>query len=277
MSSTSLQPDSSGLSVAARAAEVAKIAAELHAAWCERRTLPPLRVSYPWLTIDDAYAISLGFMARRTAAGERIVGKKIGVTSKAVQDMLGVHQPDFGFLTDAMQVDDGGTIVIGERMIQPRAEAEIALVLGSSLKGPGVTEADVLAATASVAACFEIVDSRIDRWDIRIVDTIADNASCGLFVLGAERRSPQGLDLAALEVRVSKNGASLSRGLGSAVQGSPLAAVAWLANTLGAYGVTLDAGDIILSGSLVPLEPARPGDVFELDLDRLGRASVRFA
>ena len=98
-----------------------------------------------------------------------------------------------------------------------------------------------------------------------------------MFVLGAERRSPQGLDLAALEVRVSKNGASLSRGLGSAVQGSPLAAVAWLANTLGAYGVTLDAGDIILSGSLVPLEPARPGDVFELDLDRLGRASVRFA
>ena len=277
MSSTSSQPDSSGLSVAARAAEVAKIAAELHAAWCERRTLPPLRVSYPWLTIDDAYAISLGFMARRTAAGERIVGKKIGVTSKAVQDMLGVHQPDFGFLTDAMQVDDGGTIVIGERMIQPRAEAEIALVLGSSLKGPGVTEADVLAATASVAACFEIVDSRIDRWDIRIVDTIADNASCGLFVLGAERRSPQGLDLAALEVRVSKNGASLSRGLGSAVQGSPLAAVAWLANTLGAYGVTLDAGDIILSGSLVPLEAARPGDFFELDLDRLGRASVRFA
>ncbi|MBM4212299.1 MAG: 2-oxopent-4-enoate hydratase [Gammaproteobacteria bacterium] len=276
MSSTSSQPDSSNLSAAARAAEVAKIAADLHAAWRERRTLPPLRTSHPWLTIDDAYAISLGCMACRTAAGERIVGKKIGVTSKAVQDMLGVHQPDFGFLTDAMQVDDGGTIVIGERMIQPRAEAEIALILGSSLKGPGVTEADVLSATVSVAACFEIVDSRIDRWDIRIVDTVADNASCGLFVLGAERRSPQGLDLAALEVRVSKNGAPLSRGFGSAVQGSPLAAVAWLANTLGAYRVTLDAGDIILSGSLVPLEPARPGDVFELDLDQLGRASVRF-
>ncbi|MBM4214137.1 MAG: 2-oxopent-4-enoate hydratase [Gammaproteobacteria bacterium] len=256
---------------------MAQIAAELHAAWRERRTLPPLRTSHPWLKIGDAYVISLGFLARRTAAGERIVGKKIGVTSKAVQDMLGVHQPDFGFLTDAMQVDDGGTIVIGERMIQPRAEAEIALILGASLKGPGVTEADVLAATARVAACFEIVDSRIDRWDIRIVDTVADNASCGLFVLGTERRSPQGLDLAALEVRVSKNGAPLSRGFGSAVQGSPLAAVAWLANTLGAYGVTLEAGDIILSGSLVPLEPARPGDFFELDLDQLGRASVRFA
>ena len=277
MSSTSSPADSSSLAAAARAAAVVQIAAELHAAWRERRTLPPLRTSHPWLTIDDAYAISLGFMAHRTAAGERIVGKKIGVTSKAVQDMLGVHQPDFGFLTDAMQVDDGGTIVIGERMIQPRAEAEIALILGASLKGPGVTEADVLAATAGVAACFEIVDSRIDRWDIRIVDTVADNASCGLFVLGTERRSPQGLDLAALEVRVSKNGAPLSRGFGSAVQGSPLAAVAWLANTLGAYGVTLEAGDIILSGSLVPLEPARPGDIFELDLDQLGRASVRFA
>ena len=249
----------------------------MHAAWRERRTLPPLRTSHPWLTIDDAYAISLGFIARRTAAGERIVGKKIGVTSKAVQDMLGVHQPDFGFLTDAMQVPDGGTIVIGERMIQPRAEAEIALILGAPLKGPGVSEADVLAATASVAACFEIVDSRIDRWDIRIVDTVADNASCGLYVLGTQRISPRGLDLAAMEVRVRKNGAPLSRGFGSAVQGSPLAAVAWLANTLGAYGVSLDAGDVILSGSLVPLETARPGDVFELELDHLGGASVRFS
>jgi 2-oxopent-4-enoate/cis-2-oxohex-4-enoate hydratase len=278
MSSASSSPESTAAAEpAARAAAVAAIAEELHAAWRERRTLPPLRTSHPWLTIDDAYAISLGFMARRTAAGERIVGKKIGVTSKAVQDMLGVHQPDFGFLTDAMQVPDGGTIVIGERMIQPRAEAEIALILGAPLKGPGVSEADVLAATASVAACFEIVDSRIDRWDIRIVDTVADNASCGLFVLGARRISPRGLDLAAMEVRVRKNGAPLSRGFGSAVQGSPLAAVAWLANTLGAYGVSLDAGDVILSGSLVPLETTRPGDVFELELDHLGGASVRFS
>ena len=279
MSSVSSPPESVAppTDPAARAAIIADLAAALHAAWRERRTLPPLRSTWPWLTIDDAYAISLGFMARRTAAGERIVGKKIGVTSKAVQDMLGVHQPDFGFLTDAMQVEDGGCIVIGERMIQPRAEAEIALILGAPLKGPGVSEADVLAATAGVAACFEIVDSRIDRWDIRIVDTVADNASCGLFVLGSKRLPPQGLDLAAMEVRVRKNGQPLSRGFGSAVQGSPLAAVAWLANTLGRYGVTLDAGDVILSGSLVPLEPARPGDVFELDLDHLGSASVRFS
>lgn len=274
---SSLTETTAPVDAAARAAAIAGIAAALHEAWRERRTLPPLRVTYPWLTIDDAYAISLGFIARRTAAGERIVGKKIGVTSKAVQDMLGVHQPDFGFLTDAMQVADGGNIVIAERMIQPRAEAEIALTLGSSLKGPGVTEADVLAATAGVAACFEVVDSRIDRWDIRIVDTVSDNASCGLFVLGEKRLPPRGLDLASMEVRVRKNGQPLSRGFGSAVQGSPLAAAAWLANTLGRYGVTLDAGDVILSGSLVPLEPARPGDFFELDLDHLGSAAVRFS
>jgi len=252
------------------------IAAELHAAWRDRRTVRPLRTRYPDLTIDDAYAISLGFLARRTAAGERVVGKKIGVTSKAVQDMLGVHQPDFGFLTDAMQIADGGTVDIERQMIQPRAEAEIALILQSPLRGPGVSAADVLAATGSIAPCFEIVDSRIAGWDIRIVDTVADNASCGLFVLGAARVPPMGLDLAALEVRVRKNGVPLSRGLGSAVQGSPLAAVAWLANTLGRYGVTLDAGDVILSGSLVPLEPARPGDRFELELDHVGTASVQF-
>lgn len=277
MSSSSSPAESAPPSEGARRAACEAIADELHAAWRERRTIAPLRSRYPWLTIDDAYAISLGFIARRAAAGERIIGKKIGVTSKAVQDMLGVHQPDFGFLTDAMHVPDGGTIAIADSLIQPRAEAEIALILGSELKGPGVTEADVLAATKSVAACFEIVDSRIDQWDIRIVDTVADNASCGVFVLGSRRLSPQGLDLAAMEVRVRKNGQPLSRGFGSAVQGSPLAAVAWLANTLGRYGVTLAAGDIILSGSLVPLETARPGDLFELDLDHLGGASVRFS
>jgi 2-oxopent-4-enoate/cis-2-oxohex-4-enoate hydratase len=162
-------------------------------------------------------------------------------------------------------------------MIQPRAEAEIALILRHPLKGPGVTPQDVLAATESVAPCFEVVDSRIADWDIRIVDTVADNASCGVFVLGAERVDPRPLDLATLRVQVWKNEQPLSQGLGSAVQGSPLASVAWLANTLGGYGVELKAGDIILSGSLVPLEPARPGDAFRLELDGVGSARVAFA
>jgi 2-oxopent-4-enoate/cis-2-oxohex-4-enoate hydratase len=253
------------------------LADELYRALLGRFTVPPLRRRGLDLDVEDAYAVSLALLAHRLKTGERVIGKKIGVTSAAVQDMLGVHQPDFGFLTDRMQVPDGSEVRIAERLIQPRAEAEIALILKSSLEGPGVSPATVLAATESIAPCFEIVDSRIQDWDIGIVDTIADNASCGVFVLGAARVDPQGVDLAALKVSVWKNGQPLSQGLGSAVQGSPLASVAWLANTLGRYGVTLDAGDVILSGSLVPLEPARPGDRFRLVLEGVGEAAIAFS
>ena len=249
--------------------------ADLYAALRDRRTIAPLSPRDPALTIDDAYAISLDFLARRLKDGERVVGKKIGVTSKAVQDMLGVYQPDFGFLTDAMHID-GDIDIAATGLIQPRAEAEIAFILKDSLTGPGVTAADVIAATASIAPCFEIVDSRIDDWKISIVDTVADNASCGVFVLGEARADPNAHDLPALRVTVTKNGAPLSEGLGSAVQGNPAEAVAWLANTLGAHGVTLDAGDIILSGSLVPLENAVRGDVFDMTLHGIGSCTARF-
>jgi 2-oxopent-4-enoate/cis-2-oxohex-4-enoate hydratase len=253
-------------------------AAELHAALRQRRTLPPLSARDPALGVDDAYAISLDLLARRIGEGERVVGKKIGLTSRPVQDMFGVRQPDFGFLTDAMETTDGGVVeIVAAGLIQPRIEAEIAFVLSGDLKGPGVTETDVLAATASVAPCFEIVDSRIEDWRIGIVDTVADNASCGLFVLGEARIDPRGLDLPSVVARVTKNGAPLSEGRGEAVQGSPLAAVAWLANTLGRYDVSLVAGDVILSGSLVPLEPARPGDRFSVEIDHVGSASIAFA
>ena len=225
----------------------------------ERRTVLPLSTRKPELTIDDAYAISLAFLACRRADGERVVGKKIGATSTVVQNMLGVHQPDFGFLTDRMLVDGAHIDVATLGLLQPRIEAEIAFVLARGLKGPGVSAQDVLAATEHIAPCFEIVDSRIQDWKIGIIDTIADNASCGVFVLGEERVDPRNYDLAQLHVTVNKNGTRLSEGYGSAVQGSPQQAVAWLANTLGAYGVTLDPGDIILSGSLVPLEPAKVG------------------
>lgn len=249
--------------------------AELFNALRGRYAVLPLIERDPSLTIDQAYAISLEFLARRVAEGERVVGKKIGVTSKAVQDMLGVHQPDFGFLTDWMHVS-GDIHVDGKALIAPRAEAEIAFILKEPLAGPGITAADVIAATASIAPCFEIVDSRIRDWKISIVDTIADNASCGVFVLGEARADPREHDLPALRVTVTKNGAPLSEGLGSAVQGDPAQAVAWLANTLGSHGVTLDAGDVILSGSLVPLEPAVKGDVFEMTLHGIGRCIARF-
>ena len=239
--------------------------AVLYGALRNRHTIPPLILQDSTLTIDDAYAISLDFLSRRLMDGEKVVGKKIGVTSKAVQDMLGVHQPDFGFLTDWMYVD-GDIDIEAKALIAPRAEAEIAFILKSSLDGPGITAADVMAATESIAPCFEIVDSRIDDWKIKIVDTVSDNASCGVYVIGDERLDPLGLDLPNLHVTVTKNGAPLSEGYGHAVKGDPAQAVAWLANTLGAYGVTLDAGDVILSGSLVPLAPAVKGDRFEMTL-----------
>jgi 2-oxopent-4-enoate/cis-2-oxohex-4-enoate hydratase len=252
-----------------------KFGAELYAALRDRRTVPPLISLDPSLTIEDAYAISLDFLSRRRKDGERVVGKKIGVTSKAVQDMLGVHQPDFGFLTDWMHIE-GDIDVDAKALIAPRAEAEIAFILKDSLNGPGVTAEDVIAATESIAPCFEIVDSRITDWKIGIVDTVSDNASCGVFILGDARADPRDLDLPGLHVTVTKNGAPLSEGYGAAVQGSPAEAVAWLANTLGNFGVTLDAGDIILSGSLVPLADAVKGDVFEMTLHGVGSCTAKF-
>lgn len=253
----------------------ATFAAELYTCLRAQHTVTPLIARDPSLTIDDAYAISLDFLARRRADGERVVGKKIGVTSKAVQDMLNVQQPDFGFLTDWMHVN-GDISVTEKKLIQPRAEAEIAFILKEGLKGPGITAEQVIAATEAITPCFEVVDSRIDDWKIGIVDTVADNASCGVFILGDARADPRAHSLPDLKVTVHKNGEKISEGLGSAVQGDPAQAVAWLANTLGAYGVTLDAGDIILSGSLVPLEPAVAGDVFEMELHGVGGCTARF-
>jgi 2-oxopent-4-enoate/cis-2-oxohex-4-enoate hydratase len=180
-----------------------------------------------------------------------------------------------------MEVPDGGTVKISDGLIQPRAEAEIAFILNKEIKGPGVTMDDVLNATAAIAPCFEIVDSRIADWKIKIQDTVADNASCGVYVIGKTRIDPRKHDLAALKVNVTKNGKPLSEGVGAAVQGSPLAAIAWLANTLGRYGVPLAAGDVVLSGSLVPLEPAKAGDAFHMVLSdngaELGTAAIQFS
>jgi 2-oxopent-4-enoate/cis-2-oxohex-4-enoate hydratase len=197
------------------------------------------------------------------------------VTSNAVQNMLDVHQPDFGYLTDKMKYASGSEMPISRELIQPRAEGEIAFVLKRDLVGPGVTPEDALAATEGVLPCFEIVDSRIRDWKIRIEDTIADNASSGLFVLG-EMVGPEKVDFVECKIVVEKNGQFLSEGKGSAALGSPLICVAWLANTLGAYGIPLKAGEIILSGSLVPLEPVCAGDEMKMTIEGIGAARVRF-
>ncbi|MBT3047586.1 MAG: 2-oxopent-4-enoate hydratase [Candidatus Thiodiazotropha sp.] len=249
---------------------------ELYDALNRRRMVDPLTEREPDITIEEAYHISLRMVNRRVENGESIIGKKIGVTSKAVQDMLNVHQPDFGYLTDRMVYGNGEEMPISEQLIQPRAEGEIAFMLKRDLAGPGVSNADVLRATEAVIPCFEIVDSRIRDWKIRIQDTVADNASCGLFVLGDRAVDPRKVDLATAGMVVEKNGELLATGAGAAALGSPVNCVAWLANTLGSFGISLRAGEVILSGSLVPLEPVAAGDFMRVEIGGVGSASVRF-
>jgi 2-oxopent-4-enoate/cis-2-oxohex-4-enoate hydratase len=248
----------------------------LYAALRSGQTLAPLTDSEPDITVEDAYRISRRFLQCRLEAGERVVGKKIGVTSKPVQDMLGVFQPDFGFLTDGMECPEGAEIPIAGKLIQPKAEGEIAFRLRKDLKGPGVTEQDVLDATATIVPCFEIVDSRIDDWKIKIQDTVADNASCGVYVLGRHEVDPRDFDLPSLKMTIHKNGEFIAEGLGSAVQGNPLTAVAWLANTLGEFGIPFKAGEVILSGSLAPLIPVVAGDEMSLEIEGIGGCHCRF-
>ncbi len=248
---------------------------ELYTALRGRHTIEPLSTRYPELTIEQAYSIQERMMLRRRQDGERIVGKKIGVTSAAVMNMLGVHQPDFGWLTDAMIVNQGEAIDTST-LIQPKAEGEIAFLLKRDLMGPGVGVADVLAATECVMPCFEIVDSRIRDWKIRITDTVADNASCGVFVLGDRAVSPLALDLNTCGMVLEKNGEIVATGAGAAALGSPLNAVAWLANTMGRLGIALKAGDVILSGALAAMFPAQKGDHFRVSIGGLGECSVRF-
>jgi len=246
-----------------------------HHALRKGQMVEPLTTRYPEIDIADAYAIQQHMLALRLADGERVIGKKIGVTSKAVMEMLGVFQPDFGWLTDAMLFNQGQEIPVNT-LIQPKAEGEIAFLLNKPLKGPGVTAASVLAATEGVMACFEIVDSRIRDWKIRIQDTIADNASCGVFVLGDRLISPHALDLATCGMVLEKNGEVVATGAGAAALGHPANAVAWLANTLGEYDISLDAGDIVLSGSLAAMVPVKAGDHLNLSIGDIGTCSVRF-
>ena len=249
---------------------------ELYEAWLARRTVPPLREREPEITIEDAYRIQERFVARRVAAGETIVGKKIGATSKPVQDFLGVYQPDFGMLTSGMVYQEGDTIDLGS-LIQPKAEAELAFVLKEDLQGPGVTAMDVIRATDYVLPCFEIVDSRVTDWNIKIQDTVADNASCGVYVLGRTKCDPRRLDITLAGMLVEKNDELFSTGVGAAVQGSPANAVAWLANTLGTLGIPFKAGEVILSGSQSALVPVADGDELVCTVGGLGSCRVKFS
>jgi len=244
--------------------------------WEAERTgiaIPAPSEEQPELTIPDAYEIQRRGRGLRLDAGERLVGRKIGLTSKAMQEALGVDQPDYGVLLASMVTRSGATIPIS-RLIAPRVEAEIAFVLDSDLPGPGVTRDDVLAATREVMPALEVIDSRVADWRITIVDTIADNASSARAVLG-EARPLDGLDLAAIEMTM-KVGARAEHGRGDAVLGHPAEPVAWLANALADYGEGLQAGDVVLPGALAKAVSVTGGQVAWADFGALGTASATF-
>jgi len=254
---------------------IEQLGTELYQALVDAKTVRPLTERHPEITIEDAYLIQQQLMKLRLRAGEHVIGKKIGVTSKAVMNMLGVYQPDFGYLTDGMVYNEGQAIPMS-RLIQPKAEGEIAFILKKTLKGPGISSADVLAATEGVMACFEIVDSRIHDWKIKIQDTVADNASCGVFVLGDRLVDPRDVDLNTCGMVLEKNGDIVATGAGAAALGAPANAVAWLANTLGRLGIALEAGEVVMSGSLAIMVPVAAGDNLRVTIGGIGSCSVRF-
>jgi 2-oxopent-4-enoate/cis-2-oxohex-4-enoate hydratase len=254
---------------------ITELGDELYQALTTQTMIEPLTNRHADITIANAYNIQQRMIERRLQAGECIIGKKIGVTSLAVMNMLGVYQPDFGYMLDGMLINEGESIDMAT-LIQPKAEGEIAFILKKDLLGPGITNAQVLAATECVMPCFEIVDSRIRDWKIKIQDTVADNASCGVFVLGDTAVDPRKLDLALCGMVLEKNGEIITTGAGAAALGSPVNAITWLANTMGALGIPLKAGEVILSGALAAMLPAKAGDNFRVSIGGLGGCSVRF-
>lgn len=256
-----------------------RIAEVLHQA--EMSRMPCARVTdMEALTVEDAYAIQRLNIERRLRKGlygvpATQVGRKIGLTSEAVQRWLNVTEPDFGTLLSDMVVLDGARVPAGILM-QPRAEAEVAFVLKSDLSGPGVTVSDIIRATDFILPAIEIIDSRIEDWKITYCDTVADNASSGMFVLGDSPVDLKGLDLRLLGMTLRKNGGIVSSGAGAACLGNPLHAMVWLANKLGELGDGLRAGELILSGALGAVTPVASGDVVEARIHGLGRCSVIF-
>ncbi len=237
------------------------------------RPIPPLREALRGATVADAYAIQALNTAHWQSEGRRRVGAKIGLTAKSVQAQLGVDQPDFGTLLDDMQIEDGGAVPAG-RLLQPKVEAEIAFTLART---PDASNLDTLAASVAYAqASIEIVDSRIANWDIGILDTVADNASSGLFVLGRERKKLNAFDLRLCGMLLEKNGEPMSFGAGAACLGNPLNALVWLARMMVSLGQPLREGDVVLAGALGPMVVATPGDVFRAEIGGLGAVSVRF-
>ncbi|HNA52203.1 MAG TPA: 2-keto-4-pentenoate hydratase [Mycobacterium sp.] len=252
-----------------------ELAAELAEAARRRTPLTPLTIVHPDIDVVDAYEIQLINIRQRVAEGARVVGHKVGLSSEAMQKMMGVEEPDYGHLLSEMECFEDQPVAAG-RYLFPRLEVEVAFILADDLPGAGCTEDDVLAATAAFAPSIEIIDTRIKDWKISLCDTIADNASSGGFVLGRERVSPKDIDVNAIEAVLSRDGEVVAEGRSDAVLGSPVTAVAWLARKVDSFGVRLKAGDIILPGSCTRAIDARPGESFVADFTGLGSVRVSF-
>jgi 2-keto-4-pentenoate hydratase len=255
-------------------AKIAAFAEQLFNAERNRIAIPPLTEQDPALSVDEAYHIQLANVKRALGIGHVVSGKKIGLTSEGIQRQLGVSEPDYGHLFAAMDCRDGK--IDAAALIQPKIEGEIAFILKEDLGGGAVTPDDVRRATDYVTAAFEIVDSRVADWKITLPDTVADNASSGRYVLGVKKLPLGEVDLPAVTMKLYKNDRLIGEGIGAAVLGDPCKSVAWLANRLYGYGVTLKAGEVILSGAFSAAPAAARGDVFRTEFSSLGEVEARF-
>jgi 2-keto-4-pentenoate hydratase len=250
--------------------ELSTLADRLFAAERDRRPIPPLIESHPDLTTADAYEIQLYNVRRRPA---EVVGHKVGLSSLAMQQMMGVDEPDYGHLLADMRLAEEEP-VDASRYCFPRVEIEVAFLLGADLPGAGCTEDDVLAATEAYAPAIELIDSRIVDWRISIADTIADNASSAGFVVGAARVAPDRIDIRTIDATLWRAGEPVARGRSDAVLGNPVTAVAWLARTVDRFGVRLRAGQVVLPGACARAVDLRAGDAFRADFGGLGTVSL---
>ncbi|WP_416730854.1 2-keto-4-pentenoate hydratase [Fictibacillus sp. JL2B1089] len=254
---------------------ISKLTTELLEA--EEKLIPvePLSARFPELSVKDSYHIQLKWVERKLEEGRVIIGKKVGLTSKAMQNMLGVDEPDYGHLLDHMEVSTG-TVLSRKDFIKPKVEAEIGFILKDDLQGPNVTYIDVLMATEALVPTLEIIDSRIEDWKIKLVDTVADNGSSARAVVGKPFYEIDQIDLRMLSMTMLKNGEIRATGAGAAALGHPAHAVAWLANKLADYNMSLKAGELILPGALSSAIDLESGDEVTATFGKLGSVSISF-
>ncbi|TDK90699.1 2-keto-4-pentenoate hydratase [Mycolicibacterium mucogenicum] len=254
----------------------AELAAALAQAERSRVAMSPMTDTYADIDVVDAYEIQLLNIRQRVAEGARVVGHKVGLSSEAMQKMMNVDEPDYGHLLDDMQVFEDKPVLTSKYLL-PRVEVEVGFVLADDLPGAGCTEDDVLAATAAFAPAIELIDTRVTNWQVKLCDTIADNASSAGWVLGKERVSPKDIDIRNIDAVLKCNGEVLGEGRSDAVLGNPVTAVAWLARKVDQFGVRLKAGDVVLPGACMRAFDAKPGDDFVAEFAGLGSVHLSFA